>query len=545
MDSSQIGKDSRVQERYERKQEYVWMNSERGLPLHIEAKDTSHLPLNAQFIAGKKVLMGITAGKKIIWSYVRSWFDFTKSWTNFDEISTLMNYEEHEILDHVTKKWKQDAFFGYQFLNGLNPMLIQCCKKLPDNFPVCDEILSEDWKGSLAQEMKKGNIFLCDYNLLDAIETKKIGDKKDYLVAPLVLLLKTPDDELKPIAIQLKQTPAADNPIFLPNDGDDWLLAKIFVRSAEFHLHQLNFHLLRTHLLAEVFAVSLLRNLPMVHPLYKLLIPHTRYTLHINVLARNKLISTDGVFPQISASGENGMLQILRRSLSSLTYKSLCIHDDIKERGMENIPNFYYRDDGCRLWDILQSYVEGILNLYYKDDQEVKNDTELQKWIREIYANGFLQQQSSGIPQRFNTVSELVKFVTMVIFTGSVQHSAVNSGQFDFGGWMPNLPSTMRCPPPTKKGNVTEDTIMAALPDKVTTRKTMDTLLLLTRKYSDFLCFGKYPEEHFTEKEPLKLIEKFQEDLTKLSEDIKDRNKKLPIPYTYLDPEKVENSVAI
>lgn len=51
------------------------------------------------------------------------------------------------------------------------------------------------------------------------------------------------------------------------------------------------------------------------------------------------------------------MLKILTRSLSSVTYSSLCMPEDIAERGLEDVPNFYYRDDGLRLWDIISRYI--------------------------------------------------------------------------------------------------------------------------------------------------------------------------------------------
>ncbi|XP_025759249.1 arachidonate 15-lipoxygenase-like [Oreochromis niloticus] len=73
--------------------------------------------------------------------------------------------------------------------------------------------------------------------------------------------------------------------------------------------------------------MSVLRNLPTVHPLYKLLIPHTRYTLNINFLARKLLISKNGVFTQFTASGGKGAAEILKKSLATVTYNSLLTSD--------------------------------------------------------------------------------------------------------------------------------------------------------------------------------------------------------------------------
>ncbi|XP_041641068.1 arachidonate 12-lipoxygenase, 12R-type-like [Cheilinus undulatus] len=545
-DTHHLGQYSREQELKKREEDYRWDVYVEGIPHIMKTENPLDLPCEVRFSFTKTTEFLFTAAAALTELQLNGLADCEERWTDIEDINRVFCCKRTALSDYVQEHWREDAFFGYQFLNGVNPMLIQRCSVLPENFPVTDGMVSLPGHGTLENEMKKGNIYLCDYKRLDGLEANTINGKKQYLMAPLVLLHKTADDKMMPIAIQLKQTPGDDNPIFYPSDSEyDWLLAKIFVRSADFSEHQLNVHLLRTHLLAEVFAVSLLRNVPMVHPLYKLLVPHTRYTLQINHLARIRLISETGVFTKFTASGGDAMSTFLRRSLSLLTYSSLCIPDDIAERRLEDVPNYYYRDDGLRLWDIIHRFVQGILQFYYKSDAEVQQDSELQKWISDIFEHGFLSQPCPGIPQSFTTVPELVKFVTMVIFTSSVQHSAVNGGQYDYGGWMPNTPVSLQLPPPTTKGKTSEATMLQTFPDVNATVQGMASLWLLSKQSSDFVPLGQYPEEHFSEETPCKLIKDFQEELQVLSESIKVRNKSLEVPYTYMDPTEVENSVAI
>ena len=51
--------------------------------------------------------------------------------------------------------------------------------------------------------------------------------------APICLLYVNGSNQLVPIAIQLKQEPGDENPVFLPSDNlMDWLVAKIYYQSA-------------------------------------------------------------------------------------------------------------------------------------------------------------------------------------------------------------------------------------------------------------------------------------------------------------------------
>ncbi|XP_066444647.1 polyunsaturated fatty acid lipoxygenase ALOX15B-like [Eleutherodactylus coqui] len=547
--SGNLYMDQRKMELEKNREVYKWKMYAPGCPYCIDADGIGDLPINEQYSDEKRGSFLVTVLLSKLEVGLKGFMSNTDSWRNLEDIKTMFYFNRTDTFDKVSQIWNEDTFFGYQYLNGVNPMLIRKCLNLPENFPVTSSMVAASLGIStdLQKELQNGNVFLADYKSLQGIPANEsINGKQQYISAPMCLLWKDPQDHLLPIAIQLGQTPGEQTPIFLPSDSEwDWTLAKIWVRNAECQVHQTIYHMLHTHLLAEMFNIATHRQLPRNHPVYKLLIPHLRYTLDINTLARKKLIGPGGFFDQNMAVNEEGVKSLVRRAMEEMTYSALCLPEDIKARGLESIPNYFYRDDGQMIWEAMERFVSNMVQHYYKSDESVRTDPELQAWVAEIYEKGFLSNESSGIPSSLETVPSLVRYLTMVIFRCSVQHAAVNSGLFDFYGWMPNGPSSMKSPPPTAKGVTTLQTILDALPDVNTTTTVVVTTWQLSKEPQDQRCLGCYPDEHFTEETPKKLIQKFQEKLTEISNIINEKNQTRSMLYPYLDPKIVENSVSI
>ncbi|KAK9531514.1 hypothetical protein VZT92_010935 [Zoarces viviparus] len=468
-------------------------------------------------------------------------------WESIEDMKKIFWWKKTTMSEYVTEHWKEDDFYGSQFLNAVNPNAIKHCSELPPNFPVTEEMVKPflEEGSSLQEELKKGNIFLSDQKMMDGIRPRVYNGEPLHVTPGLCLLYVNPENKLMPIAIQLHQQPAELNPIFLPSDPEtDWLLAKMFIRNADCMDHQAAEHLLKTHYMAEVYAVATLRSFSAIHPLYKLLFPHFRFTLHTNTRSRKSIFGPEGAFSK-SSLGYEGLTELMIRALSETTYSSLCLPENITARGLESVPNFYYRDDGLNLWNIINSFVKAVVGYYYPSDSEVRKDTELQEWISEIFTHGFLGNTASGFPASFDTVEEVIKFITMLIFTVTGQHAAVNNGQFDYYSWVPNGSIVLRKPPPTAKGQSSMKTILETLPDVDLTVRIAAMVWLLNHKFTDMVHIGTYPEERFHEPAPKQMIKEFQSELSDLSEAISTRNLQLEIPYTYLNPTEIENSVAI
>uniref|UniRef100_A0A8C6SN60 Si:dkey-17e16.9 n=1 Tax=Neogobius melanostomus TaxID=47308 RepID=A0A8C6SN60_9GOBI len=435
--------------------------------------------------------------------------------------------------EYTADHWRDDDFFGSQFLNGVNPMMIRSCKQLPPNFPVTNEMVQPflDKCQSLQTALKVLVIQL--WRCWNKESPEDIQRESSPCDPGLCLLYLNSEKLLKPIAIQLYQQPAEDNPVFLPSDSEtDWLLAKMFIRNTDIMDHQSVRHLLNTHMLLEAFIISALRNLPTVHPF-------TRYMCLKNVLF--KLLNISGL-----PFGNKGVVELMRRSLSELTYSDLCLPENITSRGLDSVPNFYYRDDGLKLWSIINSFVRAVVEHYYPSNTDVQRDSELQDWISEIFIRGFLgnKSPSSGFPQSFSSLQDLVKFLTMVIFTSSAQHAVVNNSQYDYISWTPNASLLLVTSPPSTKGQSNMQSILDAVPN------VGDTAILailgwnLSKEYPHQIPLGSFPEEHFNEPALKQMIKEFQAELSYLNEAITDRNLELQVPYTYLLPSQLENGIS-
>ncbi|XP_004638418.1 arachidonate 12-lipoxygenase, epidermal-type, partial [Octodon degus] len=432
-----------------------------------------------------------------------------------------------------------------QFLNGANPMLLRRSKSLPARLVLPPGM--EDLHAQLDKELQAGSLFEADFSLLDGIKPNVIAFKQQYVAAPLVMLKLQPDGRLLPMAIQLQPPQQGQPPplLFLPSDPPmAWLLAKIWVRSSDFQLHQLQSHLLRGHLVAETISVATMRSLPSLHPIYKLLIPHFRYTMDINTLARNNLVSEYGIFDLVVSTGRGAHVVILQRATACLTYRSFCPPDDLADRGLLDVKSSLYGQDAFRLWEIINRYVKGMVGLFYKSDEAVKQDPELQTWCREVTEVGLQGAQDRGFPLCLESRDQLCHFVTMCIFTCTGQHSSAHLGQLDWYSWVPNGPCTMRKPPPTSK-DVTEKDVVDSLPSLQQARMQQTVTNFLGRHQPVMVSLGQHTEEYFSGLKPQEVLKQFREELTTMDKEIEDRNARLDLPYDYLQPSKVENSVTI
>lgn len=478
--------------------------------------------------------------------------------TSLVPLKNLESYHVfHRKLDALAQEtenfldgWDTDEGFGWQMLNGIYPLGFTACKQIPKYF----NVTNADLKGLLGpgktieSEIKAGKLYIIDYTKVyhpdNGLVHKNNKHGKPCDVAPAVCLFHVDNHgKFLPRAIQLK--PNDRDYLFVSEQSDDWMLAKMYVRNAGFSIHEWIYHFLYTHGSVEPFQIAAYRCLSIAHPIYKLLRPHIRTVAAINSQARHGLVPPTS----IAANG----ICIDAASMMKYYYKNyhldtLNIPKVLERSGInpDNIPDYCYGQDTLKLWKIIGNYVKEIVNLFYTSNKDVIEDEELQEFAHEVAHEGFGWEDKNlrGIPDKFTTREEVIELCTIVITTSSVQHAAVNFGQYETSKYAPNYPGIMNMPP-HKRGEGSMERIMQSLPDNKQIFGVIALVYALS-KYSDAEEFlGEVNELWFHEEKAIKIQEKFQDELKKLDDELKVRNSKKARSYLHQLPSNVPNSIAI
>jgi arachidonate 15-lipoxygenase len=182
--------------------------------------------------------------------------------------------------------------------------------------------------------------------------------------------------------------------------------------------------------------------------------------------------------------------------------------------------------------------------VYYASDADVSGDSELQAWHEALVGAGRV-----GGLARVRSIDRLGDVLTMVIFTASAQHAAVNFPQASIWDYVPNMSGALWAPAPTRSQPRTQDDWLEMLPPLDVAHEQINMLELLGSIY--FGVLGEYRTHRFPYGQWFEdprvnaPLAGFRAELEAAEKMITDRNKNRVVPYEFLLPSKIPASINI
>lgn len=65
---------------------------------------------------------------------------------------------------------------------------------------------------------------------------------------------------------------------------------------------------------------------------------------------------------QVVSTGGDGLLILAQREYKVLTYRSLQPHNDFTDRGVSQLPKYFYREHSLMLWEAIHGYIKHIMH---------------------------------------------------------------------------------------------------------------------------------------------------------------------------------------
>lgn len=498
-------------------------------------------------------------------------FDLQRAVFRFDALRAYQQLMPRPI-PLFAREADRDEAFAYWRIAGPNPIglkqersLAALRLKIPLDSHRIETRLRRKLAGPvrLAEEADHGRLFAVDFSLLQSalrpvserapLRTRDSRWREKYLPAPIGVFLEARDPhdgaKLVPLAIQIDQLqPARErerNPVYYPDDGWGWRIAKLYFEVADQSFHLGCSHVHRTHLVMGPFCLATPRQLSNEHPVFVLLQPHLRFTLQANKDAYRYFVNRRMTYHEFYSGTLEETRQIAIQShLSSKTFRDLGLERELASRGVQDAPADYpYRDD-ARLWlRPIRDFVTAYLGAFYRSDTAVQEDHELQAWAAELMNREYGAVKGLVPENRLDTVGKLIDLLAQVIFTAGPGHASQHFAGNFYHRYAPAFPAAAYAPPPWRGERAHEARLRNTLPPILPASNQVRYSTFTNLQYDRFGHYGRYALGRV--QQARESVARLQAALVEVERTILDRQAQRMLPYEFLRPSRVPNSINI
>ncbi|XP_022150773.1 linoleate 9S-lipoxygenase 6-like [Momordica charantia] len=503
----------------------------------------------------------------------------------------FLKFSPPQVVRDNKSGWRTDEEFAREMLAGVNPVIICRLKEFPplskldpqiygdQNSKITEEDIKFGLEGLSADEaIKQNKLYILDHHDALMPYLRRINSTSTRTYATRTLLFLKADGTLKPLVIELSLPHpqgdqfGANSKLYFPAESgvenSIWQLAKAYVAVNDAGYHQLNSHWLHTHAVQEPFVIATHRQLSVVHPIHKLLVPHFKDTMFINAFARQVLVNADGLLESTHFQSKYAMelssdvykeWNFLEQGLpADLIKRGVAVEDSNSPHGLRLlIEDYPFAVDGLEIWSTIKTWVTDYISVYYKDDKAVQNDVELQSWWKEVREKGHADKKNEPWWPKMQTLKELIESCTTIIWISSALHAAVNFGQYPYGGFIPNRPTISRrfmpevgTPEYKELESNPEKAFLRTINSQLQTLLGVSLIEILSRHASDEVYLGQRASIEWTsDAAAIEVFEKFGKEVFEVENRIIERNKNINfknrtgpvnVPYTLLLPSSTE-----
>jgi hypothetical protein len=463
-----------------------------------------------------------------------------KGITKLEDYYTLYKLAGWEVPLGSRIDWTDDKVFAKERLThviGLKKF-DDSWKELPFKHKDMKNLLDKGMQ--LKEAVLKGRIFVLDWSHLKTMTQSGLA-AGTFSGSPTAWFYLNEAGDLIPIAIK----PQANNDfVVFPDDGYDWLLAKIIVNQADLYENQAN-HFLSPHLFLEPLMTGALRNFAPNHPV-QIYLNKFLDAIFGNSLAGWRVVFNEGgPWDGISSIQSNVTVEYFKAQYPSYSFFEDAPARQIAQRKLEGLmPKYTYLSDALELYTSMIKHIKSLLKQYYPNgNDDIVGDSELQGWANEVSGLGMVR----GFPKTITNIDQLAEILGHVAYLTGIKHHAINTYiLWDSMGALPGHTAKLYRAIPTERGVVNAANIVEWLPQVPAALSHMQTVRAFARPMKPGQSLVE-ALDHFGAGNPkiACVVEAWKQDMERISNRIQEREKNETFPYTHLDPKNLPSYVFI